>query len=328
MTKHDLMISFVVKVAGAVALKRAGEAVPGQDMQINFALVVWAALGLIWGSNFIFMKWAADFITPSQIVLARVAIGFAAIFVFASLTGRLSKAHLGHWVHYLAIGFLTGAIYYYGAAKGTSLLPSGIAGAITGATPLVSLVVSLMFLPDEKLTGSKFAGLIVGFIGVLLIADPFSEGLAGASTEGALYMILCSLGIGGSFVYARKFLSPLKVDPAAVTTYQLGFATIILLMISDVSGLGAIAQSPKALWGLVLGLGLFGTGIAFIMYFYIVDQLGAIRASSVSYLPPIVALFIGAVLVGEEITIVDYLATALIFAGVVLVNWANTKAQE
>ena len=74
-----------------------------------------------------------------------------------------------------------------------------------------------------------------------------------------------------------------------------------------------------------MGLGLFGTGIAFIMYFFIVDRMGAVRASSVSYLPPIVALFIGAALVGEEITLIDYFATGLIFAGVVLVN---RKAEE
>ena len=86
----------------------------------------------------------------------------------------------------------------------------------------------------------------------------------------------------------------------------------------------SIAQSGRALTGLVLGLGLAGTGLAYIIYYYIVSQMGAVTASSVTYVPPIVAVAIGAVVVGERIEATDYFAAALILVGVILLNFSRT----
>ena len=72
--------------------------------------------------------------------------------------------------------------------------------------------------------------------------------------------------------------------------------------------------------GMVLGLGLLGTGLAFIIYYYMVKELGAVKASSITYIPPVVALAIGVILVGEDIKIIDILSTCLIFLGVFLIN--------
>jgi drug/metabolite transporter (DMT)-like permease len=284
------------------------------------AVAAWAALGIIWGSNFIFMKWASDYLSPSEIVLARVALGFLPVMLYAVFMKQLRLHHVRHAGHFLVMACLAAAIYYYGFARGTSLLPSGIAGAVSGAIPLFAMIAAVLFLPEEKLSKSKVAGLVVGFVGVLLIARPFDADLDSASLEGALFMTLGSLSLGISFVYARKYVMPLGIPAAALTTYQLGMATVLLMVFTDTGNLGSVAASPKALWGLVAGLGLLGTGVAYIIDYYIVDKMGAVRASSVTYLPPVVALAIGALLVGEPISSLDYLAAALILAGVLLLN--------
>ena len=215
---------------------------------------------------------------------------------------------------------LAAAVYYYGFARGTSLLPSGIAGAVSGAIPLFSVVAAALFLHDERLTRIKVLGLIIGFIGVLMIARPFDTGLGGPSAEGVLFMTLGSFSLGVSFVYAKKYVMPLNLPTAALTTYQLGFATIILAAFTNFGSISNITQSNTALAGLVLGLGLMGTGLAYIIYYYIVREMGAIAASSVTYVPPVVALIIGAIIVGEQIELTDYVATALIFIGVIFLN--------
>ena len=99
-------------------------------------LIAFILLGTIWGSNFIYMKLAAELITPLQIVFFRVLFGFAPVAVYAYTTRTLSWTHIKYSHHFLAMALLATAIYYYGFAKGASLLLSGVAGALSGAIPL------------------------------------------------------------------------------------------------------------------------------------------------------------------------------------------------
>ena len=106
-------------------------------------------------------------------------------------------------------------------------------------------------------------------------------------------MILGSLSLGSSFVYARRFMAGLEISPLALSTYQVGIALCILAVVTPYSGLSNIGKSAVALTGLILGLGLLGTGIAYVLYYYLVQRMGAVQASTVTYLPPVVALLIG-----------------------------------
>ena len=284
------------------------------------AFIAWLALGIIWGSNFIFMKWATEYITPMQVVLARVVLGFLPVFIYALASRQLKLSHLRFSGHFVVMACLAAVIYYYGFARGTSLLPSGIAGAVSGAIPLFAILSAAILLPEERFDRSRIIGIFVGLLGVVLIARPFETDPGSASIEGVTYMVIGSLSIGVSFVYARRFVTPLNLPTAALTTYQLGFASLILLVITPYASIDNIVTDPIALIGLIIGLGLLGTGVAYILYYFIINKLGAVAASSVTYLPPVVALLIGAVLVGESITWLDYFATALILGGVVLLN--------
>ncbi len=290
------------------------------------ALVAWATLGVIWGSNFIFMKWATEYITPVQVVLARVIFGFLPVLVYALATKQLKTAHLRYAGHFVVMACLAAVVYYYGFARGTSLLPSGIAGAVSGAIPLFSILAAVTLLSEEKFDGSRILGVLVGLAGVIAIARPF-EAEAGSSTvEGVVFMVIGSMSLGISFVYARRFLTPLNLSAAALTTYQLGFAALILIVATPLHGMNAILADPVAAGGLVVGLGLLGTGIAYILYYFIVSRLGAVGASTVTYLPPVVALLIGALLVGEPIGWLDYGAAGLILGGVFLLNRQKTTS--
>ena len=286
----------------------------------HLPLIAFLALGIIWGSNFIYMKFASQLISPLQIVLLRVLFGFIPICIYSLKTGALKWEDLKHTKHFIVMALLATAIYYYGFAKGTSLLLSGIAGAVSGAIPLFSFILAIIFLSEEKSTKTKLVGILIGCTGVILIGRPSSTDIASTNLEGVLYMVLGSLSVGASFVYAKKYVIPLKLPSAALTTYQLGFGLIFLGLITDYNGIGNIWTERHASIGLVIGLGLLGTGLAYIIYYYIVEKLGAVAASSVTYIPPIVALLIGYVLIGEPIDFLDIVATAFIFAGVFLLK--------
>jgi len=215
---------------------------------------------------------------------------------------------------------LATTLYYYAYVKGTSLLLSGVAGAVSGSIPLFSFVLALLFLPGEKKTTSRIVGLIIGLLGVIVIGRPSGEQLLSTNLQGVLYIVAGSLSVGASFVYARKYISPLQIPAAALTTYQLGIGLAMLAIVTDYTGIGKIWTDVHASIGMIVGLGLLGTGGAYIIYYYIIERLGAVAASSVSYIPPVVALFIGAFIVGEPIEWLDYVATITIFAGVFLLK--------
>jgi len=283
-------------------------------------LIAFCTLGLIWGSNFIYMKMAVNLITPLQIVFFRVLFGFVPVVIYAQYCKSLHWEHLKHVGHFFVMGMLATAVYYYCFVKGTSLLLSGIAGAVSGAIPLFSFLLAVLFIDEEKASNLKIIGILVGFTGVTIIARPSGTDLYGTSFEGVLYMILGSLSVGASFVYAKKFIIPLKISAVALTTYQLGIGLLVLAIFTDYHGADRLLTNIHATVGLIVGLGILGTGLAYIIYYYIVEKLGAVTASSVTYIPPVVALLVGTVLVGEPIALIDYAATVMIFLGVFLLK--------
>lgn len=287
---------------------------------INRASVAWLLLGLIWGTNFVFIKWSTEAVTPMQVALVRVIAGFLTVATYALITKQLKFSHLRHSMHFIVMACLAAALYFYGFAEGTALLESGLAGAVSASIPLFSLLAAVLFLPEEKLSTNRVLGLLVGLVGVTLIAKPFSNAIGDSYLLGVLWMMLGSFSLGVSFVYARKFVTPLELPPAALTTYQLGFAALILLVTTDRTGIAALRDNPSSLVVLVLGLGFLGTGLAYVLYYYVIAKLGAVRASALTYVPPVVAPFLGALFLGETIVLLDYFATGLIFVGVLLVN--------
>ncbi len=283
-------------------------------------IIAFISLGVIWGSNFIYMKLAAQLITPMQVVFFRVLFGFIPVFVYAYFSKVLKFDDLKYFRHFIIMSLLAAVIYYFGFVKGSFLLPSGVAGVLSGAIPLFSFLLSILFLKDEKIGKFGFLGIGIGFLGIVLISGVFNENISTLNIEGIVYMLAGSLSIGASFVYAKKYIMPLKIPTVALTTYQLGFALLILFFITDFDGINNIWTDINASIGLILGLGILGTGLAYIIYYYLIKKFGAVKASSVTYLPPLVALIIGVFIVGEDIKIVDYIAAIFIFAGVFLIN--------
>jgi drug/metabolite transporter (DMT)-like permease len=107
---------------------------------MNRATTAFVALGLIWGSNFLFMKWASETITAGQITLLRVLFGFLPVLMYASVRGVFARHHLRYLHHFLVMSLIATSVYYFAFAAGTSLLPSGVAGALSGAIPLFSFL--------------------------------------------------------------------------------------------------------------------------------------------------------------------------------------------
>lgn len=280
-------------------------------------------IGFVWGSNFIYMKMATAVIDPLQVVFLRVLAGFVPLALAAWWTGVITRAQLRHLPHFAVMSVLATSFYYYGFVAGTARLPSSVAGLLGGAIPIVTFLTSLVFLRTERPNAVMAGGVALGFAGIVLTARPW-EGGAVIDPVGVLWVMAGTVSVGMSFVYARRNLSPLGLSPLALATWQTGLGLVTLAVVTDFDGMGAILGAPHALAGLVVGLGVLGTGLAYLIYYYILGKLGAVGASGATYMPAVVAVLIGAT-VGEDVTAVEIAALGMILGGVALIQFGSRR---
>lgn len=281
-------------------------------------------VGFVWGANYIYIKIATAAISPMQVVFLRVLAGFLPLAIMAWRAGVLNRGQLRHLPHFAVMSVLATSFYYYGFVAGTALLPSSVAGLLGGAIPIVTFLASVVALRSERPDALTATGVALGFAGILLTARPWEAG-GTVSPLGGAWVMAGTISVGVSFVYARRFLAPLNLSALALATWQTGLAALTLAVITDYDGMSAILDDGRALVALVVGLGLLGTGLAYLIYYYMVQRLGAMGASGATYLPVVVAVLIGAA-VGEPVTAVEYAALVLILGGVALIQIAGRRA--
>lgn len=286
-------------------------------------------LGVFWGSNFIYMKWAGALISPGQISLLRVFFGFVPLAVLAWRQRVVKLEQVRHLHHFSVMAALAIAFSYYAMAKGTALLPSGIAGVLGSSPPLFTALASCVFLRNEKMNGLMLGSVALGMAGIALIARPWeSMGTDGAvSSIGVAWILAGTIVFGLSYIYVRRFLSSIDVAPLAIATWQMGLAFLILLACTDLGGIGDILPHWRAAIGLAIGLGLLGTGAAFVLYYFLLRELGAVAAAGAIYITPVVALLIGWA-AGERVGLLEAAAVTLIIGSIAMLEVGRQRTVD
>lgn len=292
---------------------------------MRLTYLVFALLGLFWGSNFIYMKWAAELITPAQITLLRVFFGFLPLAFVAWQKRVIHRGQLRHLPHFLVMAVLATASYYFAIAKGAALLPSGIAGVLGGSISLFTTIATLLFLRTEKPNALMLAGVLLGFAGIFLVARPWEGSDRTIDIHGVLWMLAATTILGLSYVYVRRFLSPHNLPPLTLATWQTGLALLVLLTLTDRTGMAGILQNWHTAAGVAIGLGVLGTGMAFLIYYYLLQELGAVAASGATYITPNVALLIGWA-AGEKVGILEIAAIVLTLASIAMLQIGRQRA--
>jgi drug/metabolite transporter (DMT)-like permease len=284
-------------------------------------------LGVFWGSNFIYMKWASVLISSGQISLLRVFFGFAPLAVLAWRKRVLRFAQVRYLHHFATMAAFATAFSYFAMAQGTALLPSGIAGVLGASPALFTCIASGFFLRHERMNRMMCSGVLLGLVGIALISRPWSSSGPdpALSALGIGWMLAGSIVFGLSYVYVRRYLSAIRLPPLAIVTWQMGLALLILLCLTDLHGIDRILHDWTAATGLVFGLGLLGTGASFLLYYYLLEKLGAVAASSAVYTTPVVALLIGW-WVGERVGLLEVVAVVMIFGSIALLEFGRQSS--
>jgi drug/metabolite transporter (DMT)-like permease len=277
-----------------------------------------ALLALIWGSSFLWIKLALRGLSPVEVTLARLVLGAGVLFVVVTVRHRALPRGPAVWMHIVVAALFANAAPYLLFAIGEQHVASSTAGMLNATTPLWTVVVALAVRHQKGMSIQQGAGLILGFGGALLIFAPW-QSVSGFGSAGAIACLAAAASYGISYVYMDRYLARRGIDPVTLSACQLLAAAVLLTIALGVVGAPAPRLDVTVVASIVI-LGLLGTGVAYVLNYQIITSEGATIASTVTYLLPVVAIVLGASLLGEQVTPSAIAGIALILVGVALTH--------
>jgi drug/metabolite transporter (DMT)-like permease len=273
-------------------------------------------LSLIWGASYLFIKEAVGDFPPAAMMFVRVLVAglLLAAFLFAT-KGRAVAAELrAAWKPGLVLGVINAALPFTLIAWGEKHIDSGVAAIGNSAVPIFNAALAVWLLPSERVSGTRLAGLVVGLVGVGVLAGMNPGDGDSLAAVGTLAVIGSSVSYAAAGLYAQKRVA--RVSGPALATTSMLFAALILLPLAALQPPSG-SPSLKAL-GSLAALTLLGTAFAQLVLYRMLRLHGSARTSLVTYLMPIFALAYGALLLSEPITTPMLAGLALILAGVAI----------
>ena len=276
-------------------------------------LPAYLALGLVWGCSFIFIKLGLEFLTPFGVAFARCALGAITLLIVVKLMKiKLPKEKSTWyklWIVAMLLNVIPGILFAYAEMHVTSVL----AGIINATTPLATLIVMLIAFREEKLKAEQVYGLLLGGLGVMVVLGIW-QGIGDNQLTGVIALLIAVTCYGISFPYSKRNIIPLGLKPEAAATTQLIMAAITLLPFYLYDGISQDNYRPANIFAM-LALGILGSGFAYIWNFSIIAAAGSSIASSVTYLTPVVAVFVGWLFLGEVIVWHEPVGALLVILG-------------
>ena len=285
------------------------------------------ALTLIWGASFLFIKVGVEALAPMQVAFARMFFGALVLVALAILRKERLPREPRLWGHLFVAATLANSVPFTLFGYAEQHVSSALASIGNATVPLFTLLFALLFLPSERPTWRRSAGLAVGFLGVLVVLGTWRGLTIGADTRGMLVILVATALYGASGVYMRRFLSSTSYSSLALSVGQIGVGALQLAVL-----LPFFTKMPAHLPARVLGsvflLGTFGTGIAYALMYTLIRLAGATVASTVTYFIPIVSIAIGVVGLGEHLAWNAPVGAVVIIAGALLSRTQPARASD
>jgi len=279
--------------------------------------IVFILLGAIWSSSFMWIKIAIREIIPSMLVAIRVSLGFL-FGVVVIIVRRIELPRgLKAWTPLIILGITNFAAPFYLISWGEKVVDSSVAAILDATVPLFTIFIAHYYLKDDRMTIQKILGLFVGFGGVIVLLSK-DVGASSSTVSGQAAIVLASIFYAVSAVYLRKTTQ--ETHSVLRSTIPMFCASII--MWASVLTTGNNTGLPKLglTWIALLFLGIIGSGLAFIMAFYLIHEIGPTKSTMVTYIFPLGGVILGVMFLHEQITWQLISGGILILVSLVIVN--------
>jgi drug/metabolite transporter (DMT)-like permease len=285
------------------------------------AWALFVAMSILWGLPYLLIKVAVAELDPAVVVFARLAL--AALVQLPLALARGAITNLGRcWRPLLFIAVVGIVAPFLLLAAGEQHISSSLAALLIATDPLFIVLLALRVDPTERATGVRLAGLGLGFLGVAVLLGLDLSGDA-LGVLGGLMVLAAAVGYAASALAVKRLVG---MTPLGSTTVALTIAAVLL---APPAALRAPAQAPS--WpviGCVVALGLVCTALAYVLYFSLIGAAGATRASLITYVNPAVAVALGALVLGEPVTLGTIIGFALIIAGCALATGTTGRLRR
>ena len=287
------------------------------DVKLRAWLPGFLALAAIWGSSFLFIKVGIRELHPVYVTLGRAASGAVTLLVVLAVLRERLPRDPRLWLHLGVIGALGVAVPHTLFGYAEQRVSSMLAGIWNATTPLAVLPLAVLVFRTERMTLRRGVGMVLGFFGVLIVLGVW-QGVGGTEFTGQLMCFGAAVCYGVTIPYQKRFVASRPESGTVLAAGQLLTATAMLAVIAPI-----VAGPPPAPTGLspeviacVLALGALGTGIAFVINMRNVRLVGASTASTVTYVIPIFAVLVGALVLDERLTWYQPVGAVVVLLGV------------
>jgi drug/metabolite transporter (DMT)-like permease len=288
------------------------------DWRIRFGF-----LSLVWGFSFLFIKVGTETYAPFQVTLGRLVFGTAVLAVAMAVKRERLPRGARTWAHLAVAAFFLNALPFSLFAYSERTIPSTLAGICNATSPLWGMALSLVALSEDRPTRNRVAGLGIGFLGVLTVLGAW-QGFHGLDVTGTALALLASLSYPIGWIHVRRTLAGSGHSHVSLTGAQLLLATLQLAVVTP---LFTTLPTHLAILPLlaIAALGALGTGVAFIVQYGLVAEVGPTTAQMVTYFTPVIATAAGVAILGESLTWSTPVGAAIVLAGAALTQ-ARPKA--
>ena len=277
-------------------------------------------LSILWGGSFFFIGIAVKALPPFTIVALRVSLAAVALLVFVRFAGLSMPRNGRVWLAFFGMGLLNNLIPFSLIVWGQTHIASGLASILNATTPLFGVLVAHLLTDDEKLTVNRFAGVVVGFLGVAMMIGPAALGGLGSNLLAQFAVLGAALSYSLAGVFARRF-KRMGVAPLVTATGQVSAASVMLVPLSLlVDHPWTLVMPGPDIWAAIVGIALVSTALAYVLFFRILETAGVTNLMLVTFLIPVSAILLGAMFLGETLEPKHFLGMALIAAGLAAID--------